>query len=165
MLGGAGSRRGRGRGILGAMLRRCFDGAMARGICWIRMGGRIGAGRWKGGLICRLWRCRFIGRRGGRWCGFAVRGFRWIASSPDTGGYTPPMIADSYPSVPLADIFLLISYYLRNKDSVHAYLGEREERAHEISARAFADGLMSQESWQAWCDDRAERLRWAGGQC
>lgn len=35
-------------------------------------------------------------------------------------GYTPQMIADSYPSVPLADIFLLISYYLRNKDSVHA---------------------------------------------
>ncbi len=79
-------------------------------------------------------------------------------------GYTPQMIADSYPSVELADIFLLISYYLRNKDSVHAYLGEREERAHEISARAFADGLMSQESWQEWCDDRAERLRWADGQ-
>ena len=80
-------------------------------------------------------------------------------------GYTPQMIADSYPSVPLADIFLLISYYLRNRDSVHAYLCAREERAHEISARAFADGLMSQESWQEWCDDRAERLRWAGGQC
>ena len=80
-------------------------------------------------------------------------------------GYTPQMIADSYPSVPLADIFLLIAYYLRNKDSVHAYLCEREERAHEISARAFADGLMSQESWREWCDERAERLRWAGGQC
>ena len=80
-------------------------------------------------------------------------------------GHTPQMIADSYPAVELADIFLLISYYLRNKDSVHAYLCEREERAHEISARAFADGLMSQESWQEWCDERAERLRWAGGQC
>ena len=80
-------------------------------------------------------------------------------------GYTPQMIAESYPSVELADILLLISYYLRNKDSVHAYFCEREERAHEISARAFADGLMSQESWQEWCDDRAERLRWAGGEC
>ena len=79
-------------------------------------------------------------------------------------GYTPQMIAESYPSVPLADIFLLISYYLRNKASVHAYLCEREERADEISARAFTDGLMSPESWQAWCENRAERLRWASGQ-
>lgn len=78
-------------------------------------------------------------------------------------GCTAEMIAESYPSVPLADVFSLISYYLRNKDSVHAYLCEREERAHEISARSYADGLMSPESWQAWCEERAERLRWAGG--
>ena len=78
-------------------------------------------------------------------------------------GWTPQMIAESYPAVPLADIFLLISYYLKNKASVHAYLCEREERAHEISARSFADGLMSPESWRMWCEERPERIRWASG--
>ena len=79
-------------------------------------------------------------------------------------GYTPQMIAESYPSVGLTNAFLVIAYYLHNKEAVHTYFCEREERAHEISARAFADGLMSEESWQEWCEDRPERLRWASGQ-
>ena len=78
-------------------------------------------------------------------------------------GWTPQMIAESYPAVGLADIFLLISYYLKNKASVHAYLCEREERAHEISTRSYADGLMSEESWRMWCEERPERIRWASG--
>ena len=79
-------------------------------------------------------------------------------------GYTPQMIAESYPGVGLANAFSVIAYYLHNKEAVHDYLCEREERAHEISARAFADGLMSEEDWQYWCNDRPERLRWASGQ-
>ncbi len=79
-------------------------------------------------------------------------------------GYTPELIADSYPWLELSDIYLIIAFYLRNKKTVHGYLCEREERADEISTRAFADGLMSEEDWQAWCDSRPERLRRASGQ-
>ncbi len=79
-------------------------------------------------------------------------------------GYTPQMIGESYPAVPLPDIFLVISYYLRNKEAVHTYLCEREERAEEITAKAFTDGLMTKEDWQTWCAGKPDRLRWASGQ-
>ena len=78
-------------------------------------------------------------------------------------GCTPLMIAESYPGVGLANVFSVIAYYLNHQKAVHAYLCEREERAHEISARAYADGLMSPESWQMWCEERPERIRWASG--
>ena len=79
-------------------------------------------------------------------------------------GYTAELIADNYPWLELSDIYLTIAFYLRNKDQVRAYLLEREERANEISERAFADGLMSEEDWKAWRESRPDRLRWASGQ-
>ena len=79
-------------------------------------------------------------------------------------GYTPEMIVDSYSWLELSDIYLIIAFYLRNKEAVHDYLCEREERADEISANSYADGFMSEEDWQYWCDTRAERHRWARGQ-
>ncbi len=79
-------------------------------------------------------------------------------------GYTPEMIVDSYPWLELSDIYLIIAFYLRNKESVHDYLCEREERADEISENSYADGFMSEEDWQYWCDSRPERHRWARGQ-
>lgn len=79
-------------------------------------------------------------------------------------GYTPEMIVDSYPWLELSDIYLIIAFYLRNKESVHDYLCEMEERADEISARSYADGFMSEEDWQYWCDGQMERHRWARGE-
>lgn len=79
-------------------------------------------------------------------------------------GYTPEMIVDSYPWLELSDIYVIIAFYLRNKEAVHDYLCEKEERADEISARSYADGFMSEEDWRYWCDSRAERHRWARGQ-
>ena len=79
-------------------------------------------------------------------------------------GYTPEMLVDSYPWLELSDIYLIIAFYLRNKEAVHDYLCEREERADEISERSYADGFMSEEDWQYWCDSRTERHRWARGE-
>ena len=79
-------------------------------------------------------------------------------------GYTAEMISESYPWLELSDIYLVIAFYLRNKIQVHAYLLEREERANEISERAFADGLMSEADWKAWQERRPARLQWASGQ-
>jgi uncharacterized protein (DUF433 family) len=41
-------------------------------------------------------------------------------------------IAYQYPSVPLADIYSVISYYLHNKKQVNAYLKRREKFAQEV---------------------------------
>ena len=76
-------------------------------------------------------------------------------------GYTPEMIVDAYPWLELSDIYLIIAFYLRNKKRVHDYLCEREERADEISENSYADGFMSEEDWQHWCETRAERHQWA----
>ena len=79
-------------------------------------------------------------------------------------GYTPEMLVDCYPWLELSDIYLTIAFYLRNKAAVHSYLCEREERADEISATSYADGFMSQDDWEYWCETRAERHRWARGE-
>jgi len=47
-------------------------------------------------------------------------------------GDSPEAIADSYPSVPLADIFAVITYYLRHRDEVEAYLAEGELIADRV---------------------------------
>jgi hypothetical protein len=44
-------------------------------------------------------------------------------------GATADEIAQQYPSVPLADVYSVITYYLRHKADVRAYLGTREEQA------------------------------------
>ena len=78
-------------------------------------------------------------------------------------GYTAEMIGEDYPWLELADIYLVIGYYLRNKESVHAYFLEAYERTEELWALMRAEGMVSDESWQAWCDDRPDRLQWAKG--
>ena len=44
-------------------------------------------------------------------------------------GDTPERIAEGFPTVSLADIYAVISYYLRNRDEVDAYLEQGEEQA------------------------------------
>lgn len=50
-------------------------------------------------------------------------------------GATAEEIAYQYPSVPLADIYSVIGYYLRQKKQVDAYLKRREKQAREIRIR------------------------------
>ncbi len=47
-------------------------------------------------------------------------------------GSTAEEIAYQYPSVPLADIYSVIGYYLRQKKQVDAYLKRREKQAREV---------------------------------
>ena len=47
-------------------------------------------------------------------------------------GATAEEIAQRYPSVPLADIYAVISYYLRRQDEVEDYLMRREKMAKQV---------------------------------
>ena len=47
-------------------------------------------------------------------------------------GATAEEIAQQYPTVPLADVYYVIGYYLHRKDEVEAYLGKREKEADDL---------------------------------
>lgn len=47
-------------------------------------------------------------------------------------GATAEEIAQQYPTVPLADVYYVIGYYLHRKDEVEAYLGKREKEADQL---------------------------------
>ena len=47
-------------------------------------------------------------------------------------GATAEEIAQQYPSLHLADVYAVISYYLRHIEEVEAYLSERRKQAAEV---------------------------------
>lgn len=47
-------------------------------------------------------------------------------------GATAEEIAQQYPSVPLADVYSVITYYLRHKPEVDAYLSDRKAQAERV---------------------------------
>lgn len=49
-------------------------------------------------------------------------------------GATPEQIADRYPTLHLADIYDVVGYYLRNRESVDPYLAEQERAAEDLAA-------------------------------
>jgi uncharacterized protein (DUF433 family) len=65
-------------------------------------------------------------------------------------GATPEAIAQRYPTATLADIYAVVSYYLRHREDVEAYLAEREQQAQEVRQRI--------ESQQGDLGDLRERL-------
>ena len=69
-------------------------------------------------------------------------------------GYTPQMIAESCPTVGLADIYSVIAYYLSHKKAVHAHLRETSERADEEWAEMAAKGIVPEDSYRAYCESR-----------
>jgi uncharacterized protein (DUF433 family) len=60
-------------------------------------------------------------------------------------GATPEEIVQQYPTLNLADIYSVLSYYLQNRAEVENYLEQRNARRHElkkeIEARFPPDGL------------------------
>lgn len=48
------------------------------------------------------------------------------------GGATAEEIAQQYPSVPLADVYYVIGYYLHNRNEVDSYLVKRKTEAEII---------------------------------
>ena len=53
-------------------------------------------------------------------------------------GATAEEIAQQYPTVPLADIYYVIGYYLRRREEVEAYLGKRKQEADELQKQMEA---------------------------
>jgi uncharacterized protein (DUF433 family) len=49
-----------------------------------------------------------------------------------TDGATAEEIAQQYPSVPLADVYQIIGYYLRRQSEVESYLSRRRQQADAI---------------------------------
>ena len=47
-------------------------------------------------------------------------------------GATAEEIVDQYPSLALADVYAVISYYLRRVNEVEAYLQQQQERARVV---------------------------------
>jgi uncharacterized protein (DUF433 family) len=47
-------------------------------------------------------------------------------------GATAEEIAQQYSSVPLVDVYSVITYYLRHKSEVDAYVKQREEQADRV---------------------------------
>jgi uncharacterized protein (DUF433 family) len=47
-------------------------------------------------------------------------------------GATAEEIAQQYPSVDLADVYSVISYYLRRQSEVEAYLSHRRQQSEEV---------------------------------
>lgn len=54
-------------------------------------------------------------------------------------GSTPEEIVRHYPSLQLADIYAVLTYYLRHQTDVDAYLHRRQEEAAAIRREAEAD--------------------------
>ena len=47
-------------------------------------------------------------------------------------GATPETIVQRYSALALPDVYAVITYYLRHRSEVEAYLGEREQKAEEV---------------------------------
>jgi uncharacterized protein (DUF433 family) len=47
-------------------------------------------------------------------------------------GCTPEEIKSKYPTLQLADIYAVITFYLRHRDEVHDYLKEGRQKAEEV---------------------------------
>ena len=53
-------------------------------------------------------------------------------------GATAEEIAQQYPTVPLADVYYVIGYYLHKRDEVEVYLGKRKQEADELQKQMEA---------------------------
>lgn len=47
-------------------------------------------------------------------------------------GETPEDIVDGFPSLHLADVYAIVSYYLKNQEAVRVYLRTRQKKAKQI---------------------------------
>lgn len=62
-------------------------------------------------------------------------------------GEAAEAIAESYPAVPLADVYQVIGYYLRHKEEIDDYLRKRQAEAERI--RMAVEARFPQEGIRA----------------
>jgi uncharacterized protein (DUF433 family) len=60
-------------------------------------------------------------------------------------GRTPEQIHESFPTLKLADIYAVITYYLNNQDEVDAYLYQQDEDAAQLRKEIEAKQPQSEE--------------------
>lgn len=53
-------------------------------------------------------------------------------------GESPEEIVDGFPTLQLADVYAIVSYYLKHKTAVRQYLREREKRANALRKKIQA---------------------------
>lgn len=63
-------------------------------------------------------------------------------------GESPEAIHDDYETVPLADVYAILSYYLRHRAEIETYLAEQEREGAVVQARIenqypMPDGLRA----------------------
>ncbi len=63
-------------------------------------------------------------------------------------GASPEVIADSYDTLQLADIYAVIAYYLRHREEVAAYIERRDREAAELRAKLEAGGMSNPNFWE-----------------
>ena len=67
-------------------------------------------------------------------------------------GHSPEQLHDAFPTIPLGDIYAVVSYYLAHQDELDAYLKQREEEAERLRQEIEANYTPEQRAFQ-------ERLR------
>ncbi|MEO8396754.1 MAG: DUF433 domain-containing protein [Chloroflexota bacterium] len=54
-------------------------------------------------------------------------------------GRTPEQIQDSFPTLKLADVYAVITYYLSHQEEVDAYIRKRDEEGEQLRRRMEAE--------------------------
>ena len=76
-------------------------------------------------------------------------------------GASAERIAESFPSLDLADIYAVIAYYLANRESVEEYMRRQEVEADELQQRIESDPTQKKATNQL---RERIRARWAARQ-
>jgi uncharacterized protein (DUF433 family) len=63
-------------------------------------------------------------------------------------------IHESFPSLRLADIYAVISYYLNHREQVNAYLHDQKKKAHGVR-----DDIESDPSYKSRVDELRRRIK------
>jgi uncharacterized protein (DUF433 family) len=69
-------------------------------------------------------------------------------------GETAEAIRESFPSLRLADIYAVISYYLNHREQVNDYLRDQERKA-----QAIRDDIESDPAYKSRVDELRERIK------
>lgn len=75
-------------------------------------------------------------------------------------GATAERIAESFPSLDLADIYAVIAYYLANRESVEEYMRQQEAEAEALRQQIESDPKQQKATSQR----ERIRARWAARQ-
>jgi hypothetical protein len=77
-------------------------------------------------------------------------------------GATPETIVQRYSTLALPDVYSVISYYLRHRQEIEAYLARREQRAKELEQRAKSQPDLSEIRARILASPRSPHARAAG---